>query len=225
VGMVVKLVGAGVLAVAAVASFALGYAWPGVACAAATVAVIAWVALTLRLPPLRVKQAALTVTLEGADGRRARVVKTQELVPLRKPLGDIRDRSLFTPGRLDDIEVSPGAVAERMGLGKYHITKVVFKPPLPPGRPVNRTMSYVIYDGFAAADVAFMFVGDYPTDELALTVVFPPERRPHRARVFVRAPGRPDKPAEVTRAPDGSSLGWRLTDVKVGVQYHIEWSW
>jgi len=140
-------------------------------------------------------------------------------------LADIRDRNLFTRGRLEDFEVSPGEIGERMSVGKYYIIKVVFKPPLAPGVPVSRKVAYNIYDAFGGEDVSFMFVGDYPTDDVVFRVVFPPQRLPHRTKAFVKIEGRTPKPAELERASDGAALEWRVGRMRPGEQYHVEWSW
>jgi hypothetical protein len=193
--------------------------------AALTVAVFAWAALTFQRRFLRVKSAELTLSLLDAEGKVAHFEKKQELVPLRQPLADIRDRNLFTRGRLDDFEVSPGEIGERMSVGKYYIIKVVFKPPLPPGVPASRKVAYNIYDAFTGEDVSFMFVGDYPTDDVVFRVHFPPGRTPHRTRAFVKVEGRKSKASDLEASADGNVLAWRVGRMKPGAQYHLEWSW
>jgi hypothetical protein len=221
----VKIVGVGLLVVGSVACFALSWVWPGVALAAATVVVFVWAAVTFQRPALKVKSAELTLKLLDAGGEVAHFEKEQELVPARKPLADIRDRNLFTKGRLADFEVAPGQIGERMSVGKYYIIKVVFEPPLAPGVSVTRRVAYNIYEAFTGDDVSFMFVGDYPTDDVLFRVEFPPERLPHRARAYVRKEGRAPRPADLQRSPDGSTLEWRISRLKPGTQYHVEWTW
>ncbi|NIT35416.1 MAG: hypothetical protein GTN49_02770 [candidate division Zixibacteria bacterium] len=225
VSTILKVIGVVVLAAASVVCFALGWEWPGVASAALTVAVFAWAALTFQRRFLRVKSAKLSLDLLDAEGKVAHFGKVQELVPLGQPLGDIRDRNLFTRGRLDDFEVSPGEIGERMSVGKYYIIKVVFKPPLAPGVPTSRKVAYNIYDAFTGEDVSFMFVGDYPTDDAVFRVNFPPGRTPHRTRAFVKVEGRAPKGSDLEASPDGKVLTWRLGRMKPGAQYHVEWSW
>jgi hypothetical protein len=220
-----KIIGVAVLVVASVVCFAVDWFWPGVALAAVTVVVFVWAAVTFQRPALKVKSAELTLTLLDAGGEVARFEKRQELVPLRKPLADIRDRNLFTKGRLDDFEVSPGEIGERMSVGKYYIIKVVFKPPLPPGAPVARRVAYNMYGAFTGEDVSFMFVGDYPTDDVVFRVEFPPERLPHRARAYVKKEGGAPRPADLQRSRDGVALEWRISRFKPGTQYHLEWNW
>jgi hypothetical protein len=213
------------LAAGSVAFFAGGLVWLGVACAALTVLLFAWAVFKLQRQYLKIRSARLTLTLQDAEGRVARFEKEQELVPLRRPLADIRDRNLFTQGRLDDFDVSPGEIGERMSVGKYYIIKVVFKPPLAPGVAVRRRLGYNLYDAFNCEDVSFMFVGDYPTDDVVFRAVFPNGRRPYRARAFVKAEGRAPKPAEIEAGPDRATLEWRVGRMKAGEQYHVEWSW
>jgi hypothetical protein len=220
-----KIIGVGVLVVGSVVCFASGWFWPGVALAAATVVVFAWAAVTFQRPALKVKSAELTLRLLDAKGEVARFEKKQEIVPVRRPLADIRDRNLFTKGRLDDFEVAPGEIGERMSVGKYYIIKVVFEPPLAPGSPVTRRVAYNIYGAFTGEDVSFMFVGDYPTDDVIFRVEFPTERLPNRTRAYVKKEGRVPKPAELRRSPDGAELEWRVSRLKPGVQYHLEWNW
>ncbi len=214
-----------ILAAASVTAFALRATWWGVACAALAVLAFVGTALTLQRANLKVKNVTVTLTLADGRGRRAHYEKVQELIPLRRPLADIRDRNLFTRGRLDDFEVAPGEIGERMSLGKYYLVKVVFKPPLPPGVPATRRIAYDIYDGFTDDDVAFMFVGDYPTENFTLRVNFPPERLPRRTRAYVKVEGRPAKDAALERSPDGAAVSWRVAGMKPGVQYHVEWNW
>jgi hypothetical protein len=225
VSNILKIIGVAVLAVASVVCFALGWVWPGVVLAALTVVVFVWAAFTFQRPVLKVRSAELTLKLIDADGKVARFEKKQELVPVAKPLVDIRDRNLFTTGRLDDFDVAPGEIGERMSVGKYYIIKVVFKPPLPPGVPVSRTLAYNIYEAFTGDDVSFMFVGDYPTDDVVFRVEFPPGRLPHRARAYVKKENRASKPADLQRSPDGAVLEWRVGRMKAGSQYHVEWTW
>jgi len=225
VSNLLKIIGVLVLVVASVACFVLGREWPGVVLAGLTVVVFVWAALTFQRPVLKVKSAELTLKILDVDGNVAYFEKKQELVPRGKPLADIRDRNLFTRGRLDDFHVSPGEIGERMSVGKYYIIKVVFKPPLAPGVPVIRKVAYNIYDAFGGDDVSFMFVGDYATDDVVFRVQFPPERLPHRTRAFVKTEGRAPKPADLKRSPDGAEVEWRVGRVKPGVQYHVEWSW
>lgn len=221
----VKIIGVAALAAGSVVFFAFGLVWLGVACAALTVVVFAWAALTFQRRFLKIKSARLTLEILDAEGRVARFEKEQELVPLGRPLPDIRDRNLFTRGRLDDFEVSPGEIGERMSVGKYYIIKVVFKPPLAPGVPVSRKVAYNIYDAFGGEDVSFMFVGDYPTDDVVFRVVFPPQRLPHSTKAFVKAEGRAPRPAELEPGPGGATLEWRVGRMRPGEQYHVEWSW
>ena len=221
----VKIIAIVALAAGSVVLFAFDQLWLGVACAALAVAALAWTALTFQKRFLRVKSARLTLEIRDAEGNVARFEKEQELVPLRRPLADIRDRNLFTRGRLDDFEVSPGEIGERMSVGKYYIIKVVFKPPLPPGAPVSRKVAYNIYDGFGGEDVSFMFVGDYPTDDVVFRVVFPPQRLPHRTKAFVKTEGRAPKPAALETMPEGAVLQWHVGRMRPGEQYHVEWSW
>lgn len=220
-----KIIGVGVLVAASVVCFALAWFWPGVALAAVTVIVFVWAAVTFQRPALKVKSAELTLRLLDADGEVARFEKKQELVPLRKALADIRDRNLFTKGRLDDFEVSPGEIGERMSVGRYYIIKVVFKPPLAPGVPVARRVAYNMYGAFTGDDVSFMFVGDYPTDDVVFRVEFPPERLPHRTRAYVKKEGGAPRPADLQRSPDGVGLEWHISRFKPGAQYHLEWNW
>jgi len=222
---VVKIIGVGALAAGSIAFFAFGLVWPGVACAALTVVVFAWAALTFQRRYLKIKSARLTLRILDAEGKKARFEKEQELVPLGRPLSDIRDRNLFTRGRLDDFDVSPGEIGERMSVGRYYIIKVVFEPPLPPGVPVTRKVAYNIYDAFPGEDVSFMFVGDYRTDDVVFRVTFPPERLPYRTKAFAKTEGRAPKPAELERGPDGTTLEWRVGRMRPGEQYHVEWSW
>jgi len=225
VSTILKIIGVVILAAASLICFALGWVWPGVVLAALTVAVFAWAALTFQRRFIRVKSAELTLSLLDAEGKVAHFEKRQELVPLRQPLADIRDRNLFTRGRLDDFEVSPGEIGERMSVGKYYIIKVVFKPPLAPGVPVSRKVAYNIYDAFTGEDVSFMFVGDYPTDDVVFRVHFPPGRTPHRTRAFVKVGAREPKASDLETSPDGNVLAWRVGRMKPGAQYHLEWSW
>lgn len=220
-----KIIAVVVLAAGSVCLFAFGQLWLGVGAAVITVVVFAWAALTFQRRFLRIKSARLTLEIRDAEGKVARFEKEQELVPLGRPLADIRDRNLFTRGRLEDFEVSPGEIGERMSVGKYYIIKVVFKPPLAPGVPVSRKVAYNIYDAFGGEDVSFMFVGDYPTDDVVFRVVFPPQRLPHRTKAFVKIEGRTPKPAELERASDGAALEWRVGRMRPGEQYHVEWSW
>lgn len=197
----------------------------GTLCAAMAAVVIVWAILGRKKAGLRVGATNITLTIEDPEGCRARVEKTQELTPVGKPLVDIRDRSLFTKGRVDAIEVSPGEIGERMALGKYNIAKVVFKPPLKAGQTVTRRVSYQIHDGFTEDDVSLMFVGDYPADRVVLEVAFPAARRPRRIRASIREEKKADRPAELVSAPDGGRTTWTIPDVKVGVQYYLEWTW
>lgn len=224
-GNIFKIAGVLVLVAASVICFALGRIWPGVVLASLTVVVFVWAAFTFQRPVLKVKSAELTLRILDADGKVASFEKKQELVPRGKPLADIRDRNLFTKGRLDDFDVSPGEIGERMSVGKYYIIKVVFKPPLAPGIPVTRKVAYNIYDAFLGDDVSFMFVGDYATDDVVFRVQFPPARVPHRTRSFVKTEGRAPKPADLTRSADRTELEWHVGRVRPGVQYHVEWSW
>ncbi len=220
-----KIVGVVVLVVASVACFALGWVWPGVALAVLTVVVFVWAAVTFQRPVLKVRRAELTLKLLDVDGKVARFEKEQELVPMGKPLADIRDRNLFTKGRLDDFDVAPGEIGERMSVGKYYIIKVVFKPPLEPGVPVSRRVGYNIYEAFTSDDVSFMFVGDYATDDVVFRVEFPTERLPHRARAYVKKENRAPKPADLHRSADGAVLEWRVGRMRAGAQYYVEWAW
>jgi hypothetical protein len=220
-----KIIAVAALAAGSVLFFAFDLFWPGVACAALTVIVFAWAAFTFQRRYLKIKSARLTLDIRDAEGKVARFEKEQELIPLGRPLADIRDRNLFTRGRLEDFEVSPGEIGERMSVGKYYIIKVVFKPPLPAGVPVSRKVAYNIHDAFGGEDVSFMFVGDYPTDDVVFRVLFPPERLPHRTRAFVKTEGRSPKPAEIERASDGGALEWWVGRMRPGEQYHVEWSW
>lgn len=224
-GNVFRIVVVAAFAAGAVAGWAAHATWLGIACAVLAAAAVVWAALTFRRAVLRVKETAVTLTLADAAGRMARYEKSQVLIPLRRPLVDIRDRNLFTRGRLDDFDVQPGEIGERMSLGKYYLLKIVFRPPLPPGRAVTRRISYNIYDGFVDEDVAFMIVGDYPTDVFTLRVNFPAERLPRRERAYVKVEGRPEKPGALERSPDGKTLTWRVAGMKPGVQYHVQWSW
>lgn len=223
--VVVKWILTTALLAAGVIFVTLDNFWLAVVCFALAVVAGVIAAGVFRRPGVHVRRAEVSLTLLDAEGRRARFEKVQELVPVRKPLVDIRDRNLFTRGRLDDFEVSPGEVGERMSLGKYYIIKVVFKPPLPAGKAVTRRVAYTIYDGFTEDDVAFMFVGDYPTNDFILRVNFPAERLPRNERAEVKTEGRPAKPATITKSPDGTALIWRISDLRPGTQYHIRWSW
>jgi hypothetical protein len=220
-----KIVGVVVLVVASVVCFALGWVWPGVVLAALTVIVFAWAAFTFQRPVLKVRTAELTLKLLDVDGKVARFEKKQDLVPMAKPLADIRDRNLFTKGRLDDFDVAPGEIGERMSVGKYYIIKVVFKPPLAPGVPVSRRVAYNIYEAFNSDDVSFMFVGDYATDDVIFRVEFPPGRLPHRARAYVKKENRAPKTADIHRSADGAVLEWRVGRMRAGAQYYVEWTW
>lgn len=222
---ILKIAGVGILVVASVVCFALGRVWPGVVLAVLTVVVFVWAAFTFQRPVLKVRSAELTLKLLDADGEVAHFEKKQELMPIGKPLADIRDRNLFTKGRLDDFDVAPGEIGERMSVGKYYIIKVVFKPPLAPGVPVSRRVAYNIYEAFTADDVSFMFVGDYPTDDVVFRVEFPPGRLPHRARAYVKRENRAPKPADLDRSADGAVLEWHVGRMRPGAQYYVEWTW
>lgn len=224
-GNISKIAGVLVLAAASVVCFALGWEWPGVVLAALTVVFFGWAAFTFQRPVMKITNADITLRILDAAGKVAYFEKIQELVPRGKPLADIRDRNIFTKGRLDDFDVHPGEIGERMSVGKYYIIKVVFTPPLAPGVPVTRKVAYNIYDAFAGDDVSFMFVGDYATDNVVFRVQFPPERLPHRARAFIKAEGRAAKPADLKHSPDKAELEWRVGRVKPGLQYHVEWNW
>jgi len=214
-----------ILAATAVAAFLLHAPVVGAVLGALAIAALIWTALTRRPAGVRAETAGVTLTIHDRDGRRATVEKTQTLAPVRKPLTEIRDRSLFSRGRMDDFSVSPGEIGERIGLGKYHMTKVVFNPPLPPGQTVTRKLAYNIYDGFGDDDVAVMFVADYPTASAELTVNFPPERTARRSRAYIRTDRQPDRAGTLEISPDGRALRWRLADIKPGPQYHLEWTW
>jgi hypothetical protein len=221
----IKIIGVAILALASVAAFALGWVWLGVVLAVLTVVGFVWAAFTFQRVELKVRSAELTLKLVDAEGKVARFEKKQDLVPVGKPLADIRDRNLFTKGSLDEFEVSPGEIGERMSVGKYYIIKVVFKPPLPPGVPVSRTLAYNIYEAFTGDDVSFMFVGDYPTDDVVFRVEFPRDRLPHRAQACVKKENQTSKPAALQRSPDGAVLEWRVGRMRAGLQYHVEWTW
>jgi hypothetical protein len=221
----VKLIFVAAFAVASVICFVLGWIWPGVALAVFMVAAVIWAALTFQRSYLKIKSAELRLKILDGAGNVAHFEKVQELVPLHRPLADIRDRNLFTRGRLDDFDVSPGEIGERMSVGKYYIIKVVFKPPLEPGKAVSRRVAYNIYDAFPGEDVSFMFVGDYPTDDVVFRVEFPPERLPHSSKAYVKSEGRDARPAELALAADRSTLEWHVGRMKPGEQYHLEWSW
>ncbi|UCH78388.1 MAG: hypothetical protein JSU81_00120 [Candidatus Coatesbacteria bacterium] len=220
-----KIISVFVTAAGSVACFAWGWIWPGVGLAVIAVALFTWTALTFQRRFLKVKSAEVTLRLLDAGGSVAHFEKRQELVPLGRPLADIRDRNLFTRGRLDDFEVEPGEIGERMSIGKYYIIKVVFKPPLAPGVPVARRLAYKLYDAFPGEDVSFMFVGDYLTDDVVFRVYFPPDRLPHRAGAHVKIEGRPPKAGDVELSPDKGLLTWHLGRMQPGAQYHVEWSW
>jgi len=225
VGTWLRLVLAILLGLSAAVCFAFRNPVAGAIAAAMATVVVIWVVLGRKQPVLKVTRTEITLAIADAEGRETSVAKVQEITPVGKPLVDIRDRSLFTKGRVDDIEVLPGVVAERMALGKYNIAKVVFEPPLEAGKTTTRRVTYKIYDGFIEDDVSLMFVGDYPTDRLSLRVDFPAARRPRRIRAFVREGKKPDRPADATLSPDGGHATWTVADVKVGVQYHFEWTW
>ncbi|UCE28199.1 MAG: hypothetical protein JSW52_05485 [Candidatus Coatesbacteria bacterium] len=196
-----------------------------VGAAVGVVALIAlvWTVMTWTKPGLKVVKGNIDIEIKDGTGKLARFTRTQTLVPVKEDLVDIRDRNTFTKGTIDDFELSVGEVGERMTIGKYYIIKTVFKPPLPKGKEVTRSISYNMFDAFVDDEVSFMFVGDYPTRDFTFGVRFPEDRKPASHKAYSKDEGGPKVDAAL--AEEGDSLVWRITNLKPGTQYYVEWVW
>jgi hypothetical protein len=175
--------------------------------------------------PVKVSEAEISITILDKEGKSARFEKTQTLTPIGKDLVDIRDRNAFTKGRIDDFEVEPGEIKERMTVGKYYIFKVVFDPPLKKGKQVTRSIAYNMTNAFLDDEMDVSIVGDYPTKLMKFRINFPDERRPEGVRAFVKPKDQPRERFDLD-VPDGSEqILWEIADFTPRTQYHLEWFW
>lgn len=185
--------------------------------------ILVWTILTWTKPGVKVPKGSIDIEIKDSTGKLARFTRTQTLIPVKQDLVDIRDRNTFTKGTIDDFELSVGEVGERMTIGKYYIIKTVFKPPLPKGKEVTRSIAYNMFDAFADDEVSFMFVGDYPTRDFTFSVDFPEDRKPTSRKAYSKDEGGPR--ADAALAEEDGRLVWRIANLKPGTQYYVEWVW
>ncbi|MCP4229757.1 MAG: hypothetical protein GY771_06375 [bacterium] len=175
--------------------------------------------------PVKISESGITIAIRDKEGKSARFEKTQTLTPAGADLVDIRDRNAFTKGSINDFEVEPGEIKERMTIGKYYIFKVVFDPPLKKGKTVTRRIAYNMTNAFLDDEVDVFIVGDYPTKLMKFRINFPDDRRPEGVRAFVKPKDQPRERFDLD-VPDGSEyILWEIEDYTPGTQYHLEWFW
>ncbi len=175
--------------------------------------------------PVKVSEADITITIEDTEGKKARFEKKQTLTPQGKDLVDIRDRNAFTRGTIDDFELEPGEVGERMTIGKYYIIKTVFNPPLKKGKEITRRIAYNMYNAFLEDEMDIFIVGDYPTKLMKFRINFPDGRRPEGVRAFIKPKDQPREKYELGVADGAEFILWEIADFTPGTQYHLEWFW
>ncbi len=195
----------------------------GVALGVVALIILVWTVLTWTKPGVKVLKGSIEIDIKDRTGKLARFTRTQTLIPVKQDMVDIRDRNTFTKGTIDDFELSVGEVGERMTIGKYYIIKTVFKPPLPKGKEVTRSIAYKMFNAFADDEVSFMFVGDYPTRDFTFSVGFPEDRKPTSRKAYSKDEGGPKVDAQL--AEEDGRLVWRIAHLKRGTQYYVEWFW
>ena len=175
--------------------------------------------------PVKVTEAEISITILDKEGKAARFEKRQTLTPAGSDLADIRDRNAFTKGRIDDFEVEPGEIKERMTIGKYYIFKVVFDPPLKKRKAITRRIAYNMKNAFLDDEVDVFIVGDYPTKLMKFRIDFPDERRPEGVRAFIKPKDQPRERFDLDVADGSEYILWEIADFSPGAQYHLEWFW
>lgn len=189
------------------------------------IAITVYTFMSRKGDPVKVSEAEITITIQDKEGKSARFEKLQTLTPTGSDLVDIRDRNAFTKGSIDDFEVEPGEIKERVTIGKYYIFKVVFDPPLKKGKTVTRRIAYNMTNAFPDDEVDIFIVGDYPTKLMKFRINFPDDRRPEGVRAFVKPKDQPREKFELD-IPDGSEyILWEIADFTPRTQYHLEWFW
>jgi hypothetical protein len=178
-------------------------------------------------PPFKLKSAKVLLTIHDAAGALGKIEKHYTFVPCFANMNQMTHRNIASDGTVSAISWNGQPVPAtgiKEVLGEYQVT-IDFRAPLTRGVAQDGILSYEIADSFPNADEALVYVVDFPTPLVEITVRLPQNRLAQSAKAFqVRGAGRSPVPSvELNASRDTVTL--RLKKPPMGAEYEIWWNW
>ena len=176
--------------------------------------------------PYETRALALRLEISDAQGDHA-VLRRDQQIRVRTGDGLVLREVIWGEGRqLARYRVQG---ARRLGVRREGAQQALLLDPDQPasaGRTVTVRSRRTIRGGFRQQEEYCATLLERPTDQLAITVVFPAERPPRNAQLVGGLPQRVLRRVAVRYQADGRArLACRLHRPAVAIPYRLEWTW